>query len=105
MDPDQTILDGVAAHLDRIAATRASRLLPPRDRGLDLVVEVARVELVVDVAEVVVLAGREDDLRRLTPGATANVFRVLVDEVAEHARRLGIVVHDVTSERARDHRI
>src|SRR5688572_20626142 len=50
MDADQAILDGVAAHLDRIAAARPTAARAPGDRGVDLVVEVADVELVEDVA-------------------------------------------------------
>ena len=107
VDPDQAILDGVAAHLDRVAALRAARARAPRDRGIDLVAEVLRVELVEDRAQIVVLAGREDELRRLAPraAATAHVDRVLIDEVAEHARRVRVVLADVARERARDHRV
>src|SRR5690606_4411024 len=86
VDPDQAIFDGVATHLDRVAAAWATGPLPPGNRGIDLVVEVARVELVIDLAQVVVLAGGEDHLCRLTPRAAAYVSGVLIDEVAEHAR-------------------
>src|SRR5262249_28104347 len=35
MDPDQAIFDGVAPHLDRVAAARPAGPRAPRDRGLD----------------------------------------------------------------------
>ena len=73
MDADQPILDGVAAHLDRVAAARTAGARAPGDRRVDLVVEVARVELVEDLAEVVMLARREDQLRRRAASAAADV--------------------------------
>src|SRR3954466_4378690 len=36
MDPDQPILDGVAAHLDAVAPASSAGARAPRDRGLDL---------------------------------------------------------------------
>ena len=70
MDPDEAILDRVAAHLDAVAAARPTGAGAPRDLGVDPVVEVPRVELVVDLAKIVVLAGREDHLRRRAACAT-----------------------------------
>ena len=52
-----------------------------------------------------VLARGEDDLRRLAARAAAHVAGVLIDEVTEHARRVGVVLRDVVRERARDHRV
>jgi hypothetical protein len=53
VNPDQAILDRVAAHLDRVASTRPTGALTPGDGGVDLVIEVARVELVVELAKIV----------------------------------------------------
>src|SRR4051812_42840701 len=89
MDPDAAILDRVAAHLDRVAAARPAVLRAPGDERVDLVREVARVELVVDRPQIVMLAGGEDHLRGLAPGPAANVAGVAVDEVAEDPRGFG----------------
>src|SRR3569833_2665404 len=91
MDADQAILDGIAAHLDRVAAARPAGLRAPSDQRVDLVREVARVEIVVDRAQIVMLARGEDHLRRLAARAAADVARVAIDEVAEDPRRLWIV--------------
>src|SRR5678815_2371500 len=93
VDADQAILDRVAAYLYRVAPARAAAARAPRDRGVDAVVEVARVELIEDRAQIVGPAGREDDLGRRAARPAADVPGVGVDEVAQDARRYEVRLH------------
>src|SRR5690606_33777662 len=86
VDADQLVLDGVGAQANAAAATLSLSATAPGDLRLDRPVEVARVQIVEERAEVVVLAF---DIERdwTWPRRRTNFLVVDVDEVLEQSRR------------------
>src|SRR5438132_7160213 len=96
MDADQPILDGVGAHLDRVAPLLARfrrGAQAPGDARVDDAGEVAMVEIVEEDLQIVHLAAGLDGDRSGAAGAAgaADLSLVDVDELAEQARGLAVV--------------
>src|SRR5581483_8158871 len=87
MDPDQSILNGVAPELDRLSflLLRRARATSPRDERVHRAAEIFLVEALVDREKIVVLSlRRQSNLRR----RTAREPRViLLDVVADERAR------------------